>query len=129
MQVVRHELVVALEIVIRNVEVDGSVLAFAVLANDLDGLLMSFEQWLHKFGDEWFGQYIGKRLAGEVWNELGSEFGILRGFDDHRKTHRWLARSGCDFGPVIGGSINDVSPLDHLGNGRGIESESRLGDG
>ena len=44
MQVVRHELVVALEIVIGNVEEDGPILAFGALAQDFNGQLMPFEQ-------------------------------------------------------------------------------------
>ena len=55
-QVVGDELVEALQRVIGDVEVDGSVDAFRAIADERERFLMTLEQRRQKAGDEWLFQ-------------------------------------------------------------------------
>src|SRR5947199_7469043 len=88
MQVVRNELVVALEILISDVEEKRSVFRFNTLLQNCNRPLMPLQQGFQQRRDKRLLQDVRQWLCGKQRNQARDKSVILRRFDDHRQLHR-----------------------------------------
>ena len=128
MQVVRDEFVVTLEVVVGDVKEDGAVLTFCAFAKDADGKLVTLEQRRKQGSDEGLFENLGEGLCGQERNEIGDEAVIGRGLDDHGELHGRSFHFDRGLGVGIEGAVDDVGPVDEVGDGLRVESEALLRD-
>src|SRR5579859_5307725 len=90
---------------------------------------MALEEWRQQFGYEWLAQDFRERLGDEQRDQPRHELRVLRGLDDHGELHRGLAH--LDRHARVGElrAVNDVGPVDDVGQRLGIEAELLLRDG
>src|ERR1700730_2141123 len=78
MKIIGNELVVALEIVVGDVEENSSVLALRALLQNVDRHFMTFEQWSKKRSDKRRFQNLLERFDRKQGNQIGHEALIRR---------------------------------------------------
>ena len=127
MQIIRNELVVALEFVVRDVKKDRRILALGAFAKDSDREFVPFKQGRQKRRDKWFFQNLPQRLVGEQWDQLRHEIRIRRGFDHHGQLHRGRFHLDRRLRVFVHSAIDDVGPVHQIGNRFGVETETLLG--
>src|SRR4029077_20007075 len=86
-QIIRDELVVALEIPVRDVEEQRPVLRLNTLSQNRNRTLMTFQQRRQKRRHEGFIQNLRQGLGYQERNESGDETVFLRRFDHHGQFH------------------------------------------
>ena len=70
-------------------------------------------------------EHLGERHFGEQRNEPGNEEIILAGLDDKSQLHRWSGHLDGRLGALILCAIDDVGPVNQLGDRRGVEAKTR----
>ena len=128
MEVIGDELVEAFHGVVGDVEEDGSLVELGALADEVDGELVVLEEWGEERGDEGLGEYVGEWERGEERDESGDEGGVLRGLDDEGELHGGLGHFNGGGGGGVESAVDDVGPVDEVGEGGGVEAEVGLGD-
>src|SRR5689334_192031 len=127
-QVVRDELVVAFEILVRNIEKDSSIFFFGPLPQNSDGTLVPCKERRQHFVHEGLVQYVRKRLFSKQWDQLANKIGVGGSFDGHREFHCRSFHFHRGTSVVVESPVNDVGPMNELRNRFGIESETLLGN-
>src|SRR6185437_13630341 len=69
MQVVRHELVVSLKLMVGDIEKNCPILGFNAVLQNFDGFFMALKQRRQQLGDERLRDDLRKRFAGKQRNE------------------------------------------------------------
>src|ERR1035437_2969498 len=126
-KVIGHEFVVVLEFMIGYVEEDGTVFALGTLAQNVDGAEGPLGQHRDAPGDHWLRHDFIQGPVSQHRNQGGDELRVLVRLDHHGQLHRWLLHLDCGLRIAVERSINDVSPLNQLRHGRGIEAKPLRG--
>src|ERR1700692_3708538 len=124
MKIVGNEFVVAFEVEVGDVEKNRAVFFYAALPQNLDGPLVAFEQRRQDGGNEWFFKNAGERLVGKQRNHRLDEVAVGGGFDGHGQLHGRSFHLHRRLRVFVHGAVDDVGPLDQLGNWAGIEAEA-----
>ena len=127
MEIVRNELVIALEIVIGDVEKNGAVDTLGALLKDFDREFVTPQQRWQEWSHERFFQNGSQGFRGEKRNQVGDEL-VRRGLDDHSQLHSGSLHLDGGLGVGIESAIDHVSPMDEVGHGSGIEAKALLRD-
>src|SRR5262249_29856859 len=98
MQIIWNELVISLKIVIGDIEIDGSVLAFGALFQDFHRLLVPFHQGRNERGNKRLLDHLSQRLAYQQRYELGWKVRIIVGLNHHGQLQCWLGHLYCHLG-------------------------------
>src|SRR5579862_331954 len=127
-QIIRNEFVIALKVLVGDVEKDGAVNAFGSLLHNLDRELVAAKQRGQKRSYERLFEDRIQRLGCEQWNKVGDETLVWRGFDDHGQLHSGGFHFYRGLRVGIKGAVNDIGPADQIGYRGGIKPEALLRD-
>ena len=128
MKIIRNELVVALEIVVGDVEENSPILALGALLQNVDRHFVTFEQGTKKRSDKRCFQNLLERLDRKQGNQVGYEPLIWRGLDHHGQLHGRRLHFDRGFRVGIQRSVDDIGPMDEIGERPGIKPEPLLCD-
>src|SRR5580698_878081 len=128
MQVVGDKLVIPLEIVIADVEENSAVLTFAALFENSDREFVAFEKRRQQQCDEWLFQYLRQRLGGQQRDKVRYKSVVGRRLDHHGQFHGGRFHGHSRLGVRVKSAVDNVSPLNQFGHGRGIQAKALLAD-
>src|SRR5271155_5131851 len=127
MQIVGSELVVALKVLVGDVEENGPVDALGALLHDLDRDLVPAEQRGQERSYKGFLKNGGEGFSREKRNQVGDK-PIRRRLDDHGQLHGRGLHLHRRLGIGIESAVDDVGPVHEIGYGGGVESKTLLRD-
>src|SRR5438477_7253806 len=129
MQIVGHELVVALEVMIGDIKKQRAILGFGALAQHRDRALVTFEQRRQQRRNERLFQNFRQRLGNQQRNEPRHKAVVLSGLDYHGQLHGRRFHFYRGLGVGIHGAVDDIGPVHQIGYRSGIETETLLRNG
>src|SRR6185437_897178 len=128
MQKIWNELIVAFEFEIAHIEKNHAIGRFDALFQNADGLAMALQQGREMFFHQRQFENFRERTAGHLWNELWDEQRLRSSFDDQSELHRRLLQAHGRVRRSELSAVNNVGPLDKLGQRTRVESEFLRGN-
>ena len=111
-----------------DVEEYRPVALLGACADELEGLLVTLEKRRQELGDERLGEDLGQRHLGEQGNQARDESRVLGGLDHQGELHGGRGHFHGGLGALVERAVDDVGPVDQLGDGPGVEAEAGGGD-
>src|SRR5690348_3264833 len=89
---------------------------------------MALQQRWKKRSYEWLFENLTQGLRRQQRNQVGDEPMIWSGLDHHGELHRGRFHFDRSFSVRIECTVDDVGPVDEIGDGCGVESEAFVRD-
>src|SRR5262249_25550621 len=113
-KIIRNEFVVAVEIVIADIELNHTILKMSGSTHDIDRLDMMFVQLLECLTYHRILNDLSKRTRLQIADDLVNQTRIVGRFDDQHQLHRGLFKLDRGLSVRELGAINNVCPMDQL---------------